>query len=352
MKRADLLDKVETVAPALANNDILPVMKHLWFTGDDVMAYNGHVAISVPCRTEFVGAVPGILFINMLKALSSKEIEFEDDGKTLHLRGGSSRVKLGTLGKRDFVSMFTMPPGPKEALGCDADKFLAAIDLCVRSLSIDTSVPDQLGITLIPGKRHMAFYATNGSTLSRGEVSLKGDSPWPRRAILPALFCKQLLSFVPKHDKLRLSVNEKFAMYARPDGLRMVGNLVESEKPLSFGDTFDELHPAVSDDRLYPIAEKMANVIERACIISSSETKAVQMRVTVAKGKATFNTKTPLHGITDTMDMPSKQPDVALMVDPKWIKVGLDAFSRMLLTPRCFIMESKAGFYLVSAKGD
>lgn len=351
MKRIDLLEKLGTVAPALANNDILPIMTHLWFTGDDVMAFNGHVGISVPLKTEFVGAVPGDMLISLLKALSAKEVEFDDDGKQWSLKTASTRVKLATMDADQFHDVHQMPPAPKGVLGCDPDRFLAAIDLCLRSVSGDTSVPDQLGITIIPGNDHVAFYGTNNQTLSRAEIPLRGNIPLPRRSILPSLFCRELLALAPKKEKLHLWINQKFALYARPDGVKLTGNLIESEKPLAFGEIFDDYHPPANDDKLVPIAEKLANVIERACIVATSENKSVRTRVTVDRGAASFVTKTPLHEIRDRMDLPTKHPDVEIDIDPKWVKVGLGDFDHMLITRKAFVMANKVGYYLVSGKG-
>src|ERR1700757_1851266 len=94
MLRKEILDKVQTVSPALANNDLVPVLSHLWFTGTSLMAYNDQIAISVPCKTDFKVAVPGATFISLLKNTIAKEIELSVANDEMQIKAASSRLKL------------------------------------------------------------------------------------------------------------------------------------------------------------------------------------------------------------------------------------------------------------------
>jgi hypothetical protein len=54
-----LIRALETVEPALAINQLIPLLTHYWFTGKSLIGYNGSIALQVPFQTDFRGAVPG-----------------------------------------------------------------------------------------------------------------------------------------------------------------------------------------------------------------------------------------------------------------------------------------------------
>jgi DNA polymerase-3 subunit beta len=351
MKRTDLVARLELVSPALAGNDILPITTHLWFKDDRVTAYNGHVAISAPCAIGFEGAVPGAMLLNLLKASPAKEVTFEGGKKELSIKAASSRFHLATMPSSDFADVFQMPPRPDEtrALDAKAKDFIACLSSCMRSVSTDTSIPDQLGITLMPGNGHLAFYASNGVTLSRAELRLKkGDTQFPRRAILPSLFCKQVLA-LSDGKPIRLDVTKKHAMFAAPGNVSLFGSLVVSEQPLPYDQTFNHLHPADEDDRMVPIVPKLARILERACIVASDNTRTW---ITVEDDRAKFATESAMgHRVYDTLELPKGHPKVTLDIEPKWVRLGCEDFDRMLITRRAFIMANDTAYYLVSGKG-
>ena len=350
MKRQELIGKLETVAPALSNNDIIPICRSFWFTGDEVMAFDGYIAISVPFKTAFVGAVPGDTLLSLLKALSVPEVEIEQDGEAALVRGGKSRVKLAMQPAAHFNKMFTMPASPTTALPCKGKELIDAMSLCMKSVSKDTTIPDQLGLTALSSSEYVTFYSSNDSTLSRAEVGLNSRIKLPKRAVLHAKFCKQFVSLASPKDQPKVEFGENHVMFAAPGGVRLFGALVESDKPLSYDEIFDRYHPASYEDNMTPIASKFNNIIERACIVAKTEAKTVRTRITVKDGQAVFITKTPLHEIKDQMQVPNGHPSVSIEVNPKAIAEGLDggAFDKMLMTNRCITLKNNTGYFLVA----
>jgi len=167
-ERLQLRDKLEAVAPALSSSDIIPIMSHYWFTGSHVMAYNDRIAINCICKTDFKGALPGLL-LQLLKASQAPKLELEykpADSEVL-FKLGSSRVRLAVLPPADFV--FDMPAleDDANALKSTRKALVAGIAACLASVGNDTSMPEQLGVSILPGDDELHLFATNNATLSR-----------------------------------------------------------------------------------------------------------------------------------------------------------------------------------------
>ena len=97
MNRKLLLDRLGKVKPALATNDLIPALTHLWFSGDEVLAYNDAVGISAPCDAGFAGMVPGATLLAVLGTSRAKDVEFSPgDGEVL-VKAASAKIKLPLL---------------------------------------------------------------------------------------------------------------------------------------------------------------------------------------------------------------------------------------------------------------
>lgn len=348
MKRTELLDKLNIVAPALAANDIVPVQAHIWFTGETLMAYNGHIAISTPCKTEFACAVPGMYLLNLLKASGAKTIEFEgsphEEGDMLQVLGASMKIKLPALPASAFN--FKMPKPPEDVLSIDGEKFVAAIDTCLRSVASETTTPDYAGITLLPQDDGLNVFGANGLTLSRAIVKYKGDG-WAR-SILPPAFCKQLTVLAKDQKKIKFRLGKERAMFADDKGTIMYGQLIDTEKPLPMINVFEShLKPGAA---LVPIPSKLVAVLERACIVSAGETTPIRTKIEVKERVARFKTSSRFGEVRDRMDVSGGQPDVVLEIDPKPVRAGCGDFNKMLITKSCFVMANETAYYMISGR--
>ena len=346
MKRADLLADLELVSPALAKNDLVPVLKHLCFTGDNLVAYNDQIGVSVPLKTEFVGAIPGKLLMDLLGASRAKEVEFIDKNAEIEIKAASSRFKLPVMSEDSFV--FDMPKSKDKPLPVPLVQFAQAIEGCLRSVSTDQSVADQQGITLIVDNDELSLFSTNNATISTNTLKLTAKPSFKDRIILPALFCEQVVKLAGKNCKLE--VHNDYALLSTPKGVCCFGRFLNSHKPIDFQEVVDSSLKGVAK-QLRPIPSKLRLMVERAMIIT--QTEKVLTTITVKDGIMHFESK----GLGEVIDsVQVDQDDAELALDPKYLKVGLSSFydadetnnGQMLMTDDCFIMTKGSDKYLMA----
>ena len=346
MLRRDLTDCLDLVSPALAKNDIIPVLKHICFTGLEVICFNDQIGMSVPLKTEFVGGVPGKLLMDLLGASRAKEVEFIDKNAELEIKAASSRFKLPVMPEDSFV--FDMPKPKDKPLPVPLGQFAQAIEGCLRSTSTDQSVADQQGITLIVDNDKLSLFSTNNATVSTNTLKLTGKPSFKERVILPALFCEQVVKLAGKNCKLE--VHDDYALLSTPKGVCCFGRFLNSHKPIDFQEVVDSNLKGVVK-QLRPIPSKLRLMVERAIIIT--QTEKVLTTITVKDGIMRFESK----GTGDVIDsVQVDQDDAELALDPKYLKVGMASFydadetknGLMLMTDRCFIMNRNADFYLMA----
>lgn len=368
--RKEFLSRLEVVAPALSDVDLIPVMTHFWFTAPGkkhkqhtLMAFNDRIAISVPFQTEFEGAVPGTLLMNLLKNSEAKNIELilrDDNNLDVKTRGG--RFTLTTMDPSAF-DFFTMPEPTGQTLPVEGTAFLEGIENCLRSVGHDTSIPDQLGVTLMWADGLLEMFSTNNSTMSYSRIPCK-KAPSFKRVTIPTAFCKQMIKLVGKKAEIKLEITPDHALLDAGDSTYLFGRLVETDGRLDFRSVMDHHFPPESYDLLVDMPN-LGHMLERATIITDSIYEQGTTQITVydyegSKGvvrRMRFTSKSERGEVVDGITVGDKHPDVNTRIEPKLLKIGYADFpnkaSKFLVTSGCAVMakgKDNNMMYLVASR--
>ena len=349
MNRIDFLDKLKLVAPALSDNTLVPVLSHFWFKGDRLLAYNDQIALSVPCKNDFKGAVPGSTLISLLSASRAKDVELqvEKEGQLL-IKAASSRLKLPFL-PEEVTTLFEMPsPSKENALNVSMDAFLAGIEACLRSVNENTAIPDSLGITVIPNGNQLDLYATNDSTISQAIITCKTAPKLQKRVVLAGNFCRQMVVLAALSKMNSLEIHDDYSLFKSGDNL-LFGRLVDVKKPLDFAASIDTHFPIEAEKNLVSIPSKLQLILERAIIITDSKTERSRTTISIKDNKASFYSKSEKGEVRDSMLLETGHPDSEIVIEPKLLKSGYGYFERMLITEMCAVMVKDNTLYLISA---
>lgn len=355
MLRTELVEKLDRVAPALSGNDLVPVLRHFWFSGETLMCYNDQIAIKTKLNSGFVGAIPDTL-TSLLSVSRAKDVEFfegEDaDGKALPegqllVKAASSKFKLPFLPEK-ATEIFQMPkPDPAKALPVDMAAFIEAIDSCSRSLKEDTSIPDSLGITLQDAGGTIRLFSTNDATISHASVAIKKKVDFDR-VVISGNFCRQMLALAKLDGNKHIEINDDYSLFQCGDDI-LFGRLVDVPRPLDFDSVVEQTFPTKMHKNLVSIPSKLQLMLERAVIITESKTERSKTAITVKDGIAKFFSKSEKGEVRDSVQVEEAQPDVSVNIDPRLFKVGYGYFTHMCLTETCLIMSKGNSLYLVSA---
>lgn len=347
MRRLDLIEKLETVSPALAANTTIEIMMHYWFTGERLAAYNDQIAMTVPLKTEFSGAVPKHL-LSLLQATGFEEISLSSEAGALTLKVGKKlQSKLPMLPPASFNDVFQMPKSKVTELA-EYDEFLDALETCAMSVSDDMTRPEYLGITVIKREKELHLYATNGATLSHARISNKGWPSLSKDVILPTAFCSQAIRLLKtKPAKVRVGVFDDHAMLVSGDTV-LFGRLIDSSRNVNFPGVFERHFPSGNEKRLIDMPKGFANVLDRAIIIADAGGKPRTMFRVAGKNLDVFS-KTDRGEVRDKLAS-IEQADVEITTNPKNIRSGVGTFKSILLTDRCIVMANakEKQFYLIS----
>jgi DNA polymerase III sliding clamp (beta) subunit (PCNA family) len=254
------------------------------------------------------------------------------------------------------------------AIGSSREEFLAGIKNCNRSVSIDTSVPEQLGVTIIGSDKGLDLYATNNTTLAHSKVSLQEPTKF-KRVILSGPFCKQVIELSEKAKNLDFFIDSTHSML-RADDTILFGKLVETNSnveeldfktilkhhlPDDYRRDLWDMHQWMDKKGDYQNSTSLSKIIERAYIISNATINKTRTKVTLnGDDKLQFYSKSDRGEALDDLDLSKrggKQGEVEIHLDPGLIRLGMDYYQKILFTDACAILtdESNKHLYLVGA---
>jgi DNA polymerase III sliding clamp (beta) subunit (PCNA family) len=306
IKRDELLQKLEIVAPALADHDLIPALTYILFTGTHLVAYNDSIGIATPLKTEFTGTIPGKMLIDFLRITAhAAEVEITqvnerivepideaNEAVTLYdvqLKAGRTKLVLNALPKAEYTAIFEMPPRPKNAAKVD-EKFLTAIEDCLQATSKQGVTPDHRGVTFIPNKQDVKLFSTNSITISYSKVTLSDKAGIKQRVCLPSAFCQQMIALGKQAEGCWFVLRDDHALFMT-EKATLFSRLLQSENPLNFEDTLKRHLPnnvsafSQLNDAQRPRLKSALELAARICDIKGNE---VRTRVRCQKDMMEF----------------------------------------------------------------
>ncbi len=349
MNRVELLDKLTTIKPALATSDLIAELSHFWFFGQFVIAYNDRIGMAMPCKTDFVGALPGTVLLGLLgssRGDSKGNISLEQEKKELIVQAGRTKIRLAMLDIPE--NLFLMPkPNPNAKTIGAVDKLMIALAGVMRSLSDDTSRADYQGIALIPENGQLTLFATDSQTISAAWVN-DAKMTLKKRVILPTPFCEQMLVLyksLGKKEKCHLEIHADHALFAT-EQCTLFGKLIHADQPLDLVQILNDHFPSDAVEQLVAVPKSFPMAIERAAIVLDD--KMVECRTDVAIDDGMMKLVSKARGgkitadVSDNLSFPN-HADVSTRFNPKLVKIGMAAFDSMLITKNAIIFCERVG---------
>lgn len=358
IERKQFVDALQIVAPALSDNDLIPILSHVCFTGEEIFAYNDQIGISTSLKTDYTGALPGNTLIAMMKSSKAKKVSFEVKKNHILIHASRSDLRLACLNEDSFS--FDMPEleGSSRVLNVNMSEFFRSIELCLRSVGNDVSVPDMLGISLIVEDDNVLMFSTNSITMTMAKTSFEESAPFEDRVILSAAFCQQMLKIssgykAPKKGKDKyapvLEIADDYALFVYND-IHLFGRLIESDSPLNFQEIMDHHLPNKVKKHLVPIPSAIGGILERAVVITDGAVKNIHTVITVEDGVMEFFSSSERGEIMDDLQILKNHPSAEINIEAKYLKSAYGLFDNMLINDTCAIMEKDGTIYMVAAK--
>lgn len=188
MNRNELLTALKLCRPALAGNELIPVLTHYCFDTDRVFAYNDVMAIVVDADVGISCALPGDPLYRVVDSFSSDEVHLEELKTAIEIRGKTKKAKVTMPFLTSHSFLYRDPADEEIVEDLDlSEETVEAIQFCLASVPDSPVLPYQMGLTI---SNAGWIYASDGTTVAYADTDFRPKSP----LLLPSAFCKQIVA--------------------------------------------------------------------------------------------------------------------------------------------------------------
>ncbi len=334
MNRTALVKTLEQVGRALADNDLVPIMKCFLFDGTNVTASNDYLTIIAPCPTDAAFAVNGKTLLGLLSASHSEDVQFLIERYEVIVKAGKSQFKLPFFPAEDFP--FKVP----EIEEFDITLNMRGFEACLLTSSKDNAQPALMGV-LVNG----SLYSSDGDAITRYSLSTK-----PENQLQPYMMPN---GFVETVLKLSTSDNDK-TMLAPGWAMSKLGDLtvwgrLMDPPPV---DLEDAINKTVGESaKFVPIPEELSHALDRARVVADPE--SAPTKLTVENGKLHLLTESSLGVVMDVLLIGDQRHNVTALVSAELMQRSISLTAQMTIMDNCciFIDDEPRLFILLSNYG-
>lgn len=359
MKRTEVLDTLSVVHPALAANDLIPVLSHYWFTGDRVMAYNDVIAISTNMETDFAGALKASMLHGHLSKADGKEVEFKVKGDDVTVKAGRSSLKIPMMPVESFLFEF---PEVEESdrIKVDIESMVNAFEVCLQSLGKHISEPERRGITFIPSdEKELELFSTDSVTMSKATLRTKSAHKLRSHFTLSEAFCRVALKLLARKgaSKSKLYFDDTFSYLELPDGTQLYGRLVDDPSPPDFQKALKNVLPKKFGNMLVPTPKALPQLLDRAYLVVSKamnpDTKIMIKEGSSGKAVVKIQAISELGEFSESLSLGTAHPEVSVSVDlSRFRECEFSSFEKILFHDTCIVMvRGNDMYHLMSVLG-
>lgn len=341
MNRKELIDILELVKPALADDNIVPVFTNFCFDDGVVYGYRDSLAILAPVDVEGRFAVNGKVFFELVKQAQAKELEFTLNKNELLFNAGKSKMKMPYLEGDEF--MFEEPEVEDWKVMFDLDHtFIEGLDLCLVTTANDSTMPGFMGVTLRDGDR-VALYSCDSDSMSRYYLNpSKGNG---EQYTMPNEFCEALIRIAEKTGFVsgQFYINDEWAMADFGNNFRVWGRIIHTEEVFDFEENLSAKLKRMPT--FVNIPDSLLPALNRARVVADIESKGTTLR---ANGnKVILETHTHFGDVKDTVTLDEEHKSVVAYVSAKLISRVVAISSEFAMTDAFTIYRDSDDFLVL-----
>lgn len=258
MNVRELLEPCRIVSPALATgNNAIPALKCFKFTGENVSAYDGSIAIQTPCNTEFTGIIPGNALLKFLESLKADTLKIEAGDNTFKCSAGRSRIKLSTLNEDEYPH--TMSKGGRAPSLTWTGDLAKAMSICAQTLNIKESRPQLRGVTLRVSPDG-AVFLNSSNAISITSCSASTEVSGVKKDVTVVISNEACKTLSKIKGEATLKLTHSFILY-EADNFILQGRTIQVEDLSDMESTIDRYVSDMPKD--VAISEDFSNTLNR-----------------------------------------------------------------------------------------
>lgn len=353
MRRKALVNMLELMKPALADEAMVPIYQNFCFDGETVYAFDDALAIVGPCET---GVDPfschGGIMLGLLRNCRTEDVDVEFDNKANEVVfiAGRAKMRLPYLPAEEFL--FQEPEPETWAVGLEIDdRLLEAMEICLTTAGKDTAQEALMGLTLNIGDG-VNLYSCDADAISHFLIEPANDSDAQVECLVPSGFWESVMRICKAEKNVhgKLFVSDDWALAKLENDYRIYGRIIKPKLPVDHADSI-ERQLRGKEPPWVNVPKGLEHALSRARIIA--EPKSAYTEITIKDGRMILYTNTDLGEVRDSVNIHADHPDMEAKVNAALMARSIAVCSQMAVLEDCTVYRKGIDlFQIVAHRGD
>jgi len=348
--RAELLRTLTLAKPALAQQDLVPILTHFRMGDGEVTAYNDTHAIAAPATGfDLSCCLPGDFLVRTLGNLTGAQVMVghHPSEKALVLQSGRSKIKVPVLPAEEHpLSWPSTRRCPSLVITKDV---LQGLQACLPGVGNNPNFPAQRGVTLDTSADGMLVcYSTDNATMSSYQTDLEFTLPAEASVILPTFLAQQLvvLGKAFPDEEITLYLADGVLVVKIGAKVRVMSRQLVDADPIDFGAIIAKQKGDRSTTAAAEIPAGWEGALSRALLVLEGQADKV-LEIAHCPAGMLLSARSPMGEVVDDLEFAGKLPDKApLSVDPALLVRGSKSCAHIAFSNKATFLTSQDGKFL------
>lgn len=347
--RAELLRTLTLARPALAQQDLVPILTHFRVGDGEVTAYNDtHAIAAAVTGFDFACCLPGDLLVRSLSGLAGQQVAVSEHPteKALVIKAGRSQIKVPTLPGEDHPFSW---PSTRRAHSLTVTKdLLNGLAACLPGVGNNPNFPAQRGITLDAGAGgELVCYSTDNATMSSYTTDLTFSMPADAAVILPTFMAQQMVALGKAFpdETMTLFLTDGALVVKIGAKARIMSRQLVDVDPLDFGALIRKHRGDRSCTQPAPIPAGWESALARTLLVLEGVPDKV-VEITAGSGELVLTARSPVGEVVEGLVYEGKLPPKSpLAVDPVLLVRGAKQAHNLFFSNQATFLTDDTGHF-------
>jgi len=270
--RSTFSETLKSLKPALSSGGAIPELKHFWFDGKYLYAYDGGLGIRLPFEGDIKGGVLGSTLLSLVNSSTLKEIFLDVVKGELVVQMGRSKTSIPIMAESSNPWGFTDQKAGSFSFNLSKE-FIEGLKIVSVLEAEQPKRSEHYGVVLFPSRDFIGLYSTDSKALASVEVDGK-FAPELHKMILPHKFVAQLISLGKEGHEV---VFTEDMIVANLGDIQVCSTLLDNENVVELPNVLDT--HASDTDNFVDIPELLGEALSRANILAGPKENYVKLSV-------------------------------------------------------------------------
>ncbi len=329
INREELIKALESVKPGLSKQGLIEQSTHFLFDKDTIRSYNDQITITQKFESGVEGSIPSGELYKLLQKLKDKELEIEQNGSELLIKGKRTKACI----KTEEVKLEPIKIPDKKYWEELPKDFSESLKFCIFTASKNNIKPS---FTCLSAEKDYILSCDNFRATKKIMESII-----ERPFLIPATVAKYLTNYKP----ITYAVQKNWLFFCNDNNILFSCRQVDYEYP-----DINQFFNVKGEKIKFP--KSLAGAIDRSqTFVTADFEEDLEVDLTISDKKITCRGEGNIGWVEEDTRINYKGPEIKIKINPSFLSQIVN-LRDVIIGKTCLLFEGENFSHVVRLSGE